>query len=411
MALARWSGMPALGDVPVQIDVDPYMDIDAYDAEGDLMVLNLGPQHPSTHGVFRVKLYLDGEVCIKAVPYLGYLHRGVEKLCEKLTYANVIPIVDKNDYVAPMTSEWGLVAGFEKLIGVEPTPRAKVMRTILGELQRCASHLLWIGTFTLDMGGAIGGGATVFMHTFREREAILDVFAELTGCRFHYNHFTVGGQRHDVPAGWGAMVKAVCDLLEARTEEYESYLTDNTVFKARTVGVGVIDRQLCLEHGLGGPIGRASGVDFDLRRDGDDYGAYGTVDWKVHTHTDGDCYARYLVRLNELRTSIAIVRQLIDGIPEGPICSLKQVKLPGAVKPKAKASMAYAAIETPRGELGTWVMANSERKLMPHPYRCKLRPPSLHAVSLLPYICPGNNVSDIVVTLGSLDPIMGEVDR
>jgi len=401
-------------EVPVELVQpiwrDPYLDLDDYDAESDLMALNLGPQHPSTHGVLRVKLVMDGEICVRAVPYLGYLHRGVEKLCEKLSYANITPIVDKNDYVSPMMNELAINMAFEALMGCEPPPRAQVMRTIIAELQRIASHLLWIGTFCLDIGGAIGGGASAFMHTFRERELILEIFEELTGCRFHYNHHTVGGQRHDVPAGWDVLVKRTVDQIEDRTREYEDLLTDNPVFLARTVGVGVIDPVLAMECGVSGPVLRASGGDHDLRRDAP-YAAYDRVEVRVPVQTTGDNQARYLVRLAELRESIRLVRCLIDDIPEGPICALKPVKLPGAVKPKP--GFAYRAIESPRGELGTFVIAGPGKRGRgdAHPYRLKIRPPSYHLLSLLPYLAPGENLSDIISILGSLDPIMGEADR
>jgi NADH-quinone oxidoreductase subunit D len=387
---------------------DAYLDIESYDPEADLMALNMGPQHPSTHGVLRVKLYLDGEICVKAVPYLGYLHRGVEKLCEKLTYAQVTPIVDKNDYVSPMMNELAINMTIEKLIGAEVPRRAQYIRTICAEIQRVGSHLLWLGTFGLDMGGAIGGGGSIFMHTFRERELTLDIFEALTGCRFHYNTHTPGGNRHDIPAGWCELVKTSLQTISGRVQEYEDFVRDNPVFRARTVGVGVIDPLLAIELGISGPILRASGVDHDLRRDAP-YMAYDEVDLNVQVQTEGDCMARYLVRLAEMKESIRIVLDLIDGVPEGPICSLKPVKLPGAVK--AKTGTAYTSIESPRGELGTYIVANTERREHAHPYRCKIRPPSMHALQLLPYLAPGNNISDIIVVLGSLDPIMGEVDR
>jgi NADH-quinone oxidoreductase subunit D len=387
---------------------DAYLDIESYDPEADLMALNMGPQHPSTHGVLRVKLYLDGEICVKAVPYLGYLHRGVEKLCEKLTYAQVTPIVDKNDYVSPMMNELAINMAIEKLIGAEVPRRAQYIRTICAEIQRVGSHLLWLGTFGLDMGGAIGGGGSIFMHTFRERELTLDIFEALTGCRFHYNTHTPGGNRHDIPAGWCELVKTSLQTISGRVQEYEDFVRDNPVFRARTVGVGVIDPLLAIELGISGPILRASGVDHDLRRDAP-YMAYDEVDLNVQVQNEGDCMARYLVRLAEMKESIRIVLDLIDGVPEGPICSLKPVKLPGAVK--AKSGSAYSSIESPRGELGTYIVANTERRSHAHPYRCKIRPPSMHALQLLPYIAPGNNISDIIVVLGSLDPIMGEVDR
>jgi NADH-quinone oxidoreductase subunit D len=384
---------------------NPYMDMDDYDPEGDLLSINLGPQHPSTHGVLRVKLWMDGEVCIKAVPYLGYLHRGVEKLCEKLTYVQITPIVDKNDYVAPMTNELAVNMAFEKLIDAPVPPRAQVIRTINAELQRIASHLLSVGTWCLDMGGALGGGASAFLYTFRERELILDLFEDLTGCRFHYNHHTVGGIRHDLPEGWQERVKGTLNVIESRIGEYRAMLDENHIFKSRTVGVGILDPVLAMELGISGPNLRASGVDHDLRRDAP-YAAYDRVDVRVPIASEGDCYARYQVRMAELEESIRIVRCLIDDIPDGPICGLKAVKLPGAVKAKGPCEV-YTSIESPRGELGTWVLGQKG----PHPYRLKIRPPSLHAVAALPWICPGHNLSDVVVILGSLDPILGEVDR
>ena len=393
---------PASG--PVRAWPDPYLDVETYDPEGDLMVLNLGPQHPSTHGVLRVKLYLDGEICIKAVPYLGYLHRGVEKLCEKLTYVQITPIVDKNDYVAAYSNELAINMAFETLMAVEIPARAAWMRTLCAEMQRVASHLLWLGTLSLDMGGALGGGASVFMHTFRERETILDCFETLTGARFHYNTLCVGGLRHDVVEGWTKQVRDTFALIRDRVVEYEGLLIDNDIFLSRTKGVGVVDAKLAMELGVNGPILRACGVDVDLRRDRP-YAAYDKIQLKVPVRTEGDAWARWIVRMEEMKESIRIVLDMIDGIPEGPICSLKPVKLPGAVKPKA--GRAYTSIEGPRGELGTWVIADGTDK----PYRCKIRPPSLHAVALLPYLAPGSNLSDIIVTLGSLDPILGEVDR
>ncbi len=408
MAVAHHEGaaVAPVGPVPTVVRPwpDPYLDPETHEAEGDLMVMNLGPQHPSTHGVFRVKLWLDGEVCIKAVPYPGYLHRGVEKLCEKLSYVQIPPIVDKNDYVSPFINELAVCMAFEALNAVEPPRRSQYLRTLGAEMQRVASHLLWLGTFGMDMGGALGGGASVFMHCFRERETILDCYELWTGSRFHYNTLTVGGNRHDVPAGFAELVKRTYRAIRDRAHEYDAMLVDNAIFRARTVGVGRVDAQLAMELGVSGPILRASGVDWDLRRD-QPYAAYGEVQLNVPVRSGGDCLARYEVRMAELLESIRIVLDLVDGIPEGPIAALKPVKLPGAFK--GKAGQAYVAVESPRGELGTWVIADGSDK----PYRCKIRPPSYHAMSLLPYLAPGSNLSDIIVTLGSLDPILGEVDR
>ncbi len=386
--------------------VDPHASMTSYEADADLMLLHFGPQHPSTHGVFRMDLLLDGERVVKATPYLGYLHRGVEKLCEKLTYVQLTPIVDKNDYVAPMCNEQALNLAFEKLLGVEVPRRARFMRTLFSELQRIASHLLWLGTFALDLGGALGGGSTLFLHCFRERELILDLFEDVTGARFHYNTHTIGGNRHDLPAGWDVKVKAALATIESRLREYEDLSLGSSIFVGRTKGVGRLDASLALELGISGPILRASGVDHDLRRDAP-YHAYDELPVKVVTRTAGDCLARAEVRFDEMRESVRLVRAALDGIPDGPICGYKPVRQPTMAK--ATSGQVYAALESPRGELGTFVIAGGPTPTSP--YRLKLRPPSLHALAAVPYIVPGHSVSDAVAILGSLDPIMGEVDR
>ncbi len=386
--------------------IDPHRSIRDYDPDADLMLLHFGPQHPSTHGVFRMDLHLDGEVIIKATPYVGYLHRAVEKLCEKLTFVQQTPIVDKNDYVAPMTNEQALNMAFEKLLGVEVPRRARWMRTLFAELQRIASHLLWLGTYTLDLGGALGGGSTLFIHTFRERELILDLFEAVTGARFHYNTHTIGGNRHDLPAGFDVMAKKALAIIESRLPEYESLGLLNSIFIDRSKDVGVLSGDLALELGISGPILRASGVDHDLRRDAP-YSAYDEIAVNVVTRTAGDCLARAQVRFDELRESIRLARAALDGMPEGPISGYKAIRQPTQVK--VTAGQVYVGIETPRGELGTFVMGGGEPPTAP--YRLKIRPPSLHALSALPYILPGATVSDAVAILGSLDPIMGEVDR
>jgi len=386
--------------------VDPHASVRSYDPEADMMLLHFGPQHPSTHGVFRMDLYLDGEIVVKATPYLGYLHRAVEKLCEKLTYTQSTPIMDKNDYVSPMCNEQALNMAFEKLLGIEVPRRARWIRTIFAELQRIASHLLWLGTFGLDLGGALGGGSTLFLHCFRERELILDLFEDVTGARFHYNTHTIGGNRHDLPAGWNAKVKAALATIESRLPEYEAMSLANSIFVARTKGVGRLDGELALELGITGPILRASGVDHDLRRDAP-YHAYDEMEVRVAVARGGDCLARAEVRFAELRESIRLTRSAIDGVPEGPICGFKPIRQPTQVK--ATSGQVYAALESPRGELGTFLIAGGDTPTSP--YRLKIRPPSLHALSAIPYILPGYTVSDAVAILGSLDPIMGEVDR
>jgi len=396
--------MTALRTVQITRRVDPHLPIDRYDPEGELMLLHFGPQHPSTHGVFRMDLYLDGEKVVKVVPHVGYLHRAVEKLCETLAYVQITPIVDKNDYVAPMTNEQALNMAFEAALKLEVPRRARWMRMIFAELQRIASHLLWLGTFALDLGGALGGGSTVFLHCFRERELVLDLFEEVTGARFHYNTHTLGGNRHDLPAGWSAKVKAALDVIGPRLDEYEAMTLENRIFLERTRGVGTLDAELALELGITGPILRACGVDHDLRRDAP-FHAYDEVKLNVVTAQGGDCLARARVRLGEMRESVRLIREMVDAVPEGGINSGKPVKLP--VQTKIPPGQVYVAIETPRGELGTYLISDGTQ----FPYRLKIRPPSLHALSALPYIVPGGTVSDGVAILGSLDPIMGEVDR
>jgi NADH-quinone oxidoreductase subunit D len=340
------------------------------------------------------------------VPFPGFLLRGVVKLCERLTYVQQTPIVDKHDYVAPMACEQALNVAFETLLGVEVPRRARWLRSLLAELQRAASHLLWLGTFALDLGGSMGGGASLFIHCFRERELILDLFEELTGARFHYNTHTIGGNRHDVTAGWGDKVRAACAIIAARIDEYEALATEHPIFVARTQGVGTLDAELALELGVTGPNLRASGVDHDLRRDAP-FHAYDEVAVNVAVDSAGDCQARARVRIRELRESLRLALLFLDGLPEGPIGGARPVKLPGQVK--ISGGQIYAAIETPRGELGTFVIGGGEGNAAP--YRLKFRPPSLHALSALPYLLPGATFSDAIVILGSLDPIMGESDR
>ncbi len=390
--------------LPRQGRVDPHVVIEKYDPEAELMLLHFGPQHPSTHGVFRMDLYLDGEIIVKAVPHCGYLHRAVEKLCEQLAYVQITPIVDKNDYVSPMTNEQSLVHVFETALKLEVPRRARWMRSLFAELQRIASHLLWLGTFGMDLGGALGGGTSLFFYCFRERESILDLFEEVTGARFHYNTHTIGGNRHDIPAGFDKKVHAALDVISARIGEAEAMSLENQIFLDRTVGVGVLDAALALELGITGPNLRACGVDHDLRRDAP-FHAYDEVKVNVVTTTGGDCLARAQVRIAELKESVRLARAFVDGLPSGGINGGKPVKLP--VMTKIPFGQTYAAIETARGELGGWLVADGTQ----FPYRFKIRPPSLHAVSALPYILPGTTVSDAVAILGSLDPIMGEVDR
>jgi NADH-quinone oxidoreductase subunit D len=386
------------------LDVNETTRVEMDWAGPERLTMNMGPQHPSAHGVFRAILNLEGESVVGVDAVIGYLHRCHEKLSETLTYAQYPSIASKTDYVAAMTSEFAYVLAAEQIGKIEVPKRGQYLRVMCAELQRIASHLLWLGTWCMDMGGALGGGATIFLYCIRERELVLDLFEEVTGARFHYNTHTLGGNRHDLPAGWSAKVKAALDVIGPRLDEYETMTLENRIFLERTTGVGKLDAELALDLGITGPILRACGVDHDLRRDAP-FHAYDEVKVNVVTATGGDCLARARVRIGEMRESVRLVREIVDAVPEGSINSGKPVKLP--VQTKIPPGQVYVSIETPRGELGTYLVSDGTQ----FPYRLKIRPPSLHALSALPYIVPGATVSDAVAILGSMDPIMGEVDR
>ena len=368
------------------------------------LVMNMGPQHPSAHGVFRMILTLEGETIAALDSVIGYLHRCHEKLGETLTYAQYPSIASKTDYVAAMTSELTYVMAAERIGKIEVPKRAQYLRVLVAELQRIASHCLWLGTWCLDMGGALGGGATVFLYCFRERELILDLFEALTGARLLYGFHQVGGTRYDLPEGWAQRCRDTVALIDRRLDEYEDMLESNTPFLIRSQGVGVVSRELAQEVGIAGPLLRGSGVDFDIRRD-DPYSSYGDFDFKIPVETAGDCYARYRVRMQEFRESIRIVRQVLDGLPEGPISSKPALKSVGQVRiPKGEA---YARVEGPRGEVGCYLIADGG----PKPYRMKWRGASFSNLAILPHIVPGHKVADVVAIMGSVDPVFGEVDR
>jgi len=368
------------------------------------LTMNMGPQHPSAHGVFRAILTLQGETVVGMDAVIGYLHRCHEKLGETLTYAQYPSIASKTDYVAAMTAELAYVSAVERVGKIEVPRRAQYLRVIAAELQRIASHCLWLGTWCLDMGGALGGGATVFLYTIREREMFLDRFEELTGARLLYGFHQVGGTRYDVPAGWDTKVRATVDFMEKRIDEYEAMLDGNAFFLVRTQGVGVISRELAQEVGVVGPLIRGSGVNYDVRR-AEPYSSYQDFDFRVPVETAGDCYARYRVRMVEFRESIRIVRQALDGLPEGPISSRPGVKSVGQVR-VAKGE-GYARVEGPRGELGCYLVSDGG----PKPYRLKWRGASFTNLAVLPHIIPGHKVADVVAIMGSVDPVFGEVDR
>jgi NADH-quinone oxidoreductase subunit D len=373
-------------------------------AGGERLTMNMGPQHPSAHGVFRAILTLEGETVVGVDAVIGYLHRCHEKLAETLTYAQYPSIASKTDYVAAMSSEFAYVLAAEDIGKVEVPRRAQYIRVVAAELQRVASHLLWLGTWCMDMGGALGGGATIFLYCIRERETILDLFESLVGARLLYGLYQVGGVRYDLPAGWTDQCRRTLDAMESRLEEYETLLEDNPFFLARARGVGVISRDLAESVGIAGPLLRGSGVAFDLRK-AHPYSSYEDFTFTVPVETGGDCFARYRVRMVEFRESIRIVRQALDRLPDGPISSKPGLKSVAQVRiPKGET---YARVEGPRGEVGCYLVADGSAK----PYRMKWRGASFSNLAVLPHIIPGHKVADVVAIMGSVDPVFGEVDR
>jgi NADH-quinone oxidoreductase subunit D len=368
------------------------------------LTMNMGPQHPSAHGVFRAIVTLEGETVVAVDAVIGYLHRCHEKLSETLTYAQYPSIASKTDYVAAMTSEFAYVLAAEEIGKIEVPKRAQYLRVICAELQRIASHLLWLGTWCMDMGGALGGGATIFLYCIRERELILDLFEALVGARLLYGFFQVGGTRYDIPDGWVQKCRETIDLIESRVGEYQQMLEQNAFFLARAKGVGIVSRELAEDVGIAGPLLRGSGVNWDLRRNAP-YSSYEDFDFRVPVETDGDCYARYRVRMAEFRQAIAIVRQALDKLPAGPISSRPALKSVAQIRiPKGEA---YARVEGPRGEVGTYMISDGSAK----PYRMKWRGASFSNLAILPHIIPGHKVADVVAIMGSVDPVFGEVDR
>jgi NADH-quinone oxidoreductase subunit D len=368
------------------------------------LVMNMGPQHPSAHGVFRAILTLEGETVVGVDAVIGYLHRCHEKLAETLAYVQYPTIASKTDYVAAMSSELAYVMAAEQIGQFEVPKRAQYLRVIVGELQRIASHCLWLGTWCLDMGGALGGGATIFLYCIRERELVLDLFESLVGARLLYGFHQVGGVRYDIPDGWVQECRRTIDLIDQRLDEYEGMLADNPFFIMRTRGVGVISTALAQDVGVSGPLLRGSGVRHDLRR-AQPYSSYQDFQFDVPVQQAGDCESRYLVRMVEFRQSIRIIRQALDGLPAGPISSRPGVKSLAQVKvPKGEA---YARVEGPRGEVGCYLVSDGSNK----PYRMKWRGASFSNLAILPHILPGTTVADVVAIMGSVDPVFGEVDR
>jgi NADH-quinone oxidoreductase subunit D len=384
------------------------------------MVLNMGPQHPSTHGVLRVLLEIDGETVVRMMPDIGYLHTGIEKTCEAKFYQQVVPLTDRIDYLCPMTNNLCYVLAVEKLLGLEIPPKAQWLRVLLNELTRINSHLVWLGTHALDLGAM-----TVFLYCFREREEILKMFEMVSGQRMMTSYFRVGGIALEPPLGFFDRVRDFAGYFPEKVDEYENLLTGNPIWKMRTKGVARLTAEDAIALGASGPTLRGSGVDFDLRRD-IPYSSYEKFQFKVPVSSEGDVYARYMVRVQELRESIGIVRQALDGMPEGPI----KADAPGVVLPereKMKTEMealiyhfkiitegfsvpvgeVYQAVESPRGEMGYYVVSDGTAK----PYRVHMRAACFANLQTLPTMCEGRLLADVVAAIGSIDIVLGEIDR
>lgn len=372
------------------------------------MTLNIGPQHPSTHGVLRLVATVDGERVQAVEPVIGYMHRGYEKLAEVRTYAQITALVNRIDWVAGFASEVPFILGVERLMGIEAPERAQWIRMILSEMARISSHLVFMSSYPLELGAT-----TPLMHALREREYILELIEEVTGGRFHPNFNRVGGvkpaygggsttkkQSMDLPQGFFQRTLDAMDRMDRICDDIDQLVTGNEMIKMRTVGIGVIPPDKALEYGLSGPNLRASGVPYDLRK-AEPYLKYEEVDFDVAVATDGDCYDRYVVRLEEIRQSVRIIRQAVDMVPSGPL----QAKVPRVLK--APKGQVYSRGENPKGEFGYYLVSEGGRI----PYRLKIRSTSFSNLSILPWVLPGQLVPDLVAIMGSLDFVLGDVDR
>jgi NADH-quinone oxidoreductase subunit D len=359
------------------------------------MLLNLGPQHPSTHGVLRLVLQLEGETVVDCTPVIGYLHRGIEKILENRPIMGGIRYMDNADYLSPMLGEIAYAGAVEQLMGIEPPRRAQYIRLLVGELQRIASHLMGTGAYLNDLGTT-----TPLLWTFRDREGIMSFFEALGGSRFNVNYMRVGGVLHDFPEGWLHECEAYLDRLEKDMGELERLVTGNEIFQVRTKGVGYIDAQQAAAYGLTGPMLRASGVNWDLRVHRP-YMAYREVPVNVQVRQEGDCFARYQVRIQEIYESVRLCRVAIDKLPDGPIGT----RTPIVLRPPRGET--YFAIEGSKGGVGVYFISDGSE----YPWRAKLRGPSLVNLQILPQVVRGYCISDVIAILGSLDLVLGEVDR
>jgi NADH-quinone oxidoreductase subunit D len=359
------------------------------------LVLNMGPQHPSTHGVLRVILKLDGERVRDVECVIGYLHRGVEKIAENRTYTMFVPYVDRMDYIAAVSNGLGYCLAVEKLINVVAPPRAQTVRVILTELNRIASHLLWLGTHALDIGAI-----SPMFYTFREREEILKIFENYCGARLTTHAFRIGGLQYELYAGFEEEVLRFCKGFRPRLQEYDELLTGNPIWTSRLRGVGILNVEDCKAYSVTGPLIRAAGLAWDLRK-AQPYSGYEQYEFDVPVGAQGDSFDRYLVRMEEMRQSVRIIEQAVGQIPAGPILA----KVPKVLKPPP--GEAYVSIEAPKGELGYYIVSDGSV----YPYRIRVRPPSFMNLQSLAKMAKGALVADVVAIIGTLDIVLGEVDR
>jgi NADH-quinone oxidoreductase subunit D len=399
--MTRTSELSYLLQRPEGADLDDTIQADVNTEE---MLINMGPQHPSTHGVLRVVLRTDGEMVLEAVPHIGYLHRCAEKIGESVAYYQYIPYTDRMDYLAGMNENWTYCLATERLIGIELPRKAELIRIIMGELSRIASHLVSFGTYGLDMGAF-----TPFLYAFREREYILDLFEMVCGARLTHSFFTIGGSIHDLPEGYTDKIIEFLDYFEPKIKEYNDLLTNNIIFIKRTANVGVISKQLCTDYALTGPVIRGSGIPYDLRRDRP-YGLYPEMDFDVITGqgkmgTLGDCWDRYIVRMGEMEQSCRIIRQAIKMFPTHGPGKDYRVKIARNYKPAP--GEVFVETENPRGTLGFFLESQGATS----PYRCKARAATFCNLSVLPEIAREVLLGDMPAIIGSIDIVMGQVDR
>ena len=410
-----------MGDMPQFVTTSSLLEPRPEEGSKDkTMVLNMGPQHPSTHGVLRLVIEIDGETVLKVVPDIGYLHTGIEKTCEAKFYQQVVPLTDRIDYLCPMTNNLAYCLAVEKLLQIEIPERAQWIRVLLNELTRLNSHLVWLGTHAMDIGAL-----TVFLYTFREREAILNIFEAVAGQRMMTSYFRVGGLALEPPLDLFDRIQKLIKVLPEKIDEYQNLLTGNPIWMGRLKGVGHLSAEDAIALGVTGPPLRASGVDWDLRRDMP-YSSYEKFQFKVPVSNDCDVWARYIIRIEEMRESVKICQQALDGMPEGDIkANAPKVVLPDREKMKTQmesliyhfkivtegftvpAGQVYQAVESPRGEMGYYVVSDGTAK----PYRVHMRNPSFATLQALQKMCEGRLLADVVAVIGSIDIVLGEIDR